>query len=137
MIIDTVADENSFMKALGEALGNFFRENEITESEASKRMNMGRAKLNTYTHGLASGKRRTAPAELLAKACVLGFRFEFDGHTIVALKDGQPVPLTEHQLRLEFTRQFDLGDNGGTVAIGLKKPPGKIELSVSLRAVSE
>ena len=125
------------MKVLGEALANFLKESEMSESEASKAVGMDRARLNTYTHGLANGKRRTAPAELLAKACILGFKFEFQGHTIVALKDGQPIPAAEHQLRLEFTRQFDLGENGGTVAVGLKKPPGKIELSVSLRAVSE
>jgi hypothetical protein len=142
MIIDEMPDETiDFMELFGDALLRFLTESEMSEAEASRKCSMGRATFNTYTRGAKdkkspTRKRRVAPAELLAKACILGFRFEYDGHTIVALKGGQPLPLTEPQLRLEFTRQFDLGENGGTVALGLKKPPGKIELSVSLKAVS-
>jgi hypothetical protein len=98
-------------------------------------MAMSRATLNTYTSG-AKGERRRPPAELLAKACVLfGFGFEYEGYTIAARKNGEPVPVEEKQLHLQFTRQIDLAENGA-ITVGIKKPPGKIELSVSLKAVS-
>jgi hypothetical protein len=66
----------------------------------------------------------------------LGLSFQFEGHTIVALKDGQLIAAEEKQLHLEFTREFDLKNNGETVAVGLKKAPGRVELTVSLKAVS-
>ena len=101
----------------------------------------GRATLNTYTHGAKGeraekAKRRKIPAEVLARACVNGFRFEFAGHIIAATRDGEAVGTEERQLHLEFTRELDLAANGGTVALGFKKPPGRIALTVSLKAIS-
>jgi transcriptional regulator with XRE-family HTH domain len=139
MIIDNMADE--FADLLGNALAAFLKTEGIPEAEAARRMGIGRATLNTYTIGVKEdGKdereRRRPPAELLARACVaLGFQFEFEDHIIVARKKGKQVRGAEKKLHLEFTREIDLADNGA-ITVGLKKPPGKIELSVSLRELS-
>jgi hypothetical protein len=143
MIIDDVPEgDNSFSDKLGSALSNFIKNKGLSEEQASGALGLsGRGTLNTYTHGAKrknseQARRRKIPAEVLAKACLNGFEFEFEGHVIVATKDGQRVPTEERQLHLEFTRELDLASNGGTVALGLKKPPGKIELTVSLKAIS-
>jgi hypothetical protein len=139
MIIDSMADE--FSDLFGSALEAFFQTEGIPESEAARRMVMERATLNTYTTGAKDkGKekreRRKPPAELLVRACVeFGFQFEFQDYIIAARKKGKRVPIEETQLHLQFTRQIDLAENGA-ITVGLKKPPGKIELSVSLREVS-
>jgi transcriptional regulator with XRE-family HTH domain len=134
MIIDIDMAEE-FAEFFGEAFEAFLREKRISEAEASKRMGILRGTLNTYTAG-ANGTRRRPPAELLAKACVLlGFEFEYEGYIIAARKDGHQPQTEEKQLHLQFTRQIDLEENGA-ITIGLKKPPGKVQLSFSLRAIS-
>jgi transcriptional regulator with XRE-family HTH domain len=130
------SDSEDFVRAFGEALDGFLKTNGISESDASRRMGMERATLNTYTHGLTDGKRRRPTAEVLAKACILGFVFEYGGHQIVALRNGERIITEERQLHLEFTRELDLTANGGAVAVGLKRPPGRVALTVSLRAIS-
>jgi hypothetical protein len=135
MIIDNMSDRaQDFTDRLGGALNQFLKDRGLSESEASREMQFDRGALNTYTAGV-NGRRRRPPAELLARACLLGFEFEFEGYLIVALKDGQRIVLEDRQLHLEFTREFDLANNGDTVS-GLKRPPGKVELTVSLRTVS-
>jgi transcriptional regulator with XRE-family HTH domain len=126
---------DNFARVFGEALDAFLKTRGISESDAARRMEMGRGTLNTYTHGVG-GKRSLPSAEIFAKACtILGFELEYGGYTIVAQKEGKRAPLEEKQLHLQFTRQIDLAENGA-VTVGLKKPPGKIELSVSLKAIS-
>lgn len=127
--------QREFADKLGNALSNFLKTRGMSEADASRELEMERATFNTYTSGVA-GKRRRPPAELLARACLLGFEFEFEGRSIVALKDGQRTVTEDKQLHLQFTREFDLGNNGETVAVGLRRPPGKVELTVSLKAVS-
>ena len=133
--------DEAFTENFSQALADFLKDQGMSEAAASRGMEMERATLNTYTKG-APGKdgekrRKCRPtAELLARACILGFAFEFEGHVIVALKDGQRIAAEERQLHLEFTREFDLANNGETVAQGLKKAPGRVELTVSLKAVS-
>jgi hypothetical protein len=128
-------EEQSFSDKLGLALSNFLKINGMSEAEASGKFGIERGTLNTYTSGV-KGKRRKIPAEVLVKACLLGFEFEFDGQLIVATKDGQRLLVEDRQLHLEFKRELDLTGNGGTVAVGLKRPPGRVELTVSLKAVS-
>jgi transcriptional regulator with XRE-family HTH domain len=134
MIIDRMPVDD-FADLLGDAFEAFLSTQGLNQAEAATRMGMGRATLNTYTSGV-NGERRRPPAEFLTKACVLlGFEFEYEGHVIVARKKGKPVAIEEKQLHLEFTRQIDLAKNGA-ITVGLKKPPGKIELSFSLREIS-
>ena len=143
MIIDKMAPTNgSFSDQLGSSLASFIKNKGLSEEEAAGMLGLsGRGTLNTYTHGAKgndseTAKRRKIPAEVLARACVNGFQFEFDGYVIVATKDGEVVLTEERQLHLEFTRELDLGENSGTVALGFKKPPGRIALTVSLKAIS-
>lgn len=137
MIIDNMSKRGEeFADKFGIDLDQFLGGRGVSEADASRLMEMSRGTLNTYTRGV-KGRRRRPTAETLARACIaLGFEFEFEGYTIVALKDGKRAQVEDKQLHLEFTRQFDLATNGGTVAVGLKRPPGRIELTVSLRDVS-
>lgn len=121
MIIGRMADD--FTDLFGDALSAFLRTKGLNESDAATRMEMGRGTLNTYTSGV-KGERRRPPAELLAKACLLGFEFEYEGHTIVARKKGKRVSIEEKQLHLQFTRQIDLAENGA-ITVGVSKPPRK------------
>jgi hypothetical protein len=134
MIIDDMSSD-VFADLLGSALIDFFKTTDFSESDAASRMKMGRGTLNTYTSGV-NGERRRPPAELLAKACVqLGFEFEYEGYVIAARKKGKArVAQESQQLHLEFKRLIDLAQNGA-ITVGLRKPPGKIELSVSLKEV--
>jgi hypothetical protein len=126
---------DGFADLLGNALSDFLKTTEFNESRAASLMKIGRATLNTYTSGV-NGERRRPPAELLAKACVhLGFEFEYEGYVIAARKKGKGRVIEESkQLHLEFKRLIDLAQNGA-ITVGLRKPPGKIELSVSLKEV--
>ena len=129
-----MADE--FADLFGEALEAFLKTHGMSESDAAGEMLMSRGTLNTYTSGV-NGTRRRPPAELLAKACiVLGFEFEYEGHLIIARKKGKRAVVEDRQqLHLEFTRQIDLAQNGA-ITVGLRKPPGRIELSFSLKEIS-
>src|SRR5438034_10539817 len=93
-------NEPGFSDKLGLAFANFLKVNGISEAEASRKFGIERGTLNTYTSGVR-GERRKIPAEILAKACVLGFEFEFEGYLIVATKDGQRLPVEDKQLHLE------------------------------------
>jgi transcriptional regulator with XRE-family HTH domain len=126
--------EESFARKFGDALAKFLQDHDISESEAARKMKIERGTLNTYTHDSRKGKRPLPSAEILAKACTaLEFEFEYEGFIITALRDGKRHR-QEDQLNLEFTREFDLA--GDSVAVGLRRPPGRVELSISLKAVS-
>lgn len=126
---------DNFTDLFGDAFDAFLKTRGLSESDVATRIDMARGTLNTYTSGV-NGDRRRPPAELLAKACVLfGFEFEYEGHIIAARKKGKRVSLEEKQLHLQFTRQIDLAENGA-ITVGLNKPPGKIEIAFSLKAVS-
>jgi len=133
MIIDNMPADD-FTNFFGDAFEAFLKTKGMSEADVATLMHMSRGTINTYTAGV-KGERRRPPAEFLAKACILGFEFEYEGHIIVARKKGKRVSVEEKQLHLQFTRQIDLAQNGA-ITVGLKKPPGKIELSFSIKAVS-
>ena len=125
-----------FPSLFGDALAKFLAENGITEAEAARRMDIGRATLNTYTR--VSG-RCLPNAEVLAKACTaLGFQLEYDGKKIVATKEEAELPALpkQDQLGLPFDEEFDLSDGERTISVSLRRPPGRIEVSLSLKAAS-
>ncbi len=99
-----------------------------------------KATLNTYFRDNRKRKRAKANAEILVEACIqLGFRFEYKGYLIAASKIGDftkagPPPA---QLSFNYENQFDLTDDGGTVSVSVKRrPSGRLEFSVSLKAAS-
>lgn len=101
---------------------------------------MNKQTLSSYWSDNAAGKRNKARAELLFLACAeLGLVFEYEGRTVLAVPH---VAVNEQdqarggQLRLPFSRKFDFTDQQGAVSVRVKRPPGMVELSVSLKAVS-
>lgn len=124
---------HDFARELGDALAQFLADRGLSEAEAARQMGVERGTLNTYTHDGRNGKRPIPNAEILAKACAIGFEFEYEGCTIVGLREGKRHEAND-QLTLEFTRQLDLADD--SVTVGLRRPPGRVELSISLKAVS-
>jgi len=82
-------------------------------------------------------------ANILFKACteLRGFRFEFDGRQLNAiLVKKRAESYAEQQMTLRLNRQFNLTDSKGAItekgafAVKVKRPPGRIELSVLLKA---
>jgi transcriptional regulator with XRE-family HTH domain len=137
----TAKISQDFARAFGDALKRFLDAHGVTESEAAGKLGLGKARINTYCHDSAKGKRSSPDAEVLYLACsVLGFEFEYNGYRInantlagIAVKPNE-TPLK--QLSFEFDRQFYLTDDAGTVSVSIKRPSGSVEVSVSLRAVS-
>src|SRR5437016_1257923 len=100
-----------FSEAFGNALLKFLQDNGLTQSDAAKRLGLGKqgkARLNTYCHGSGKGKRPTPNAEVLYRVCVeLGFEFVYKGYRISAetLNGNRPKPMERpaEQLPLEFS----------------------------------
>ena len=138
-------DSQDFARAFGDALHNFLQEKGINQSEAARRLGLeekaGKARLSTYCHDSPRGKRPKPDAEVLYLVCArLGFEFEYNGYRInAATLNGaglKPTARPAEQLPLGFHGQFDLTDQRGTVSVSFKRPPGRVEVSVSLKAAS-
>jgi transcriptional regulator with XRE-family HTH domain len=133
-----------FARAFGDALSKFLREKNLSQSDASKRLGLGKsgkARLSTYCHDSRGGKRPNPSAEVLYRVCAeLGFEFEYNGYRITAAtlngNRSEQIEKTPEQLRLQFSGQFDLTDQKGTVSVTLNRPPMRVELSVYLKAIS-
>ena len=141
----------NFAREFGDALAKWLADNDISQAEAARRMGLevgveqrkkGRAKsrINSYCKPSRNGQNRSPDAQILCLACVrLGFKFRYNGHLISAqsFEAGEPTlqPLSQ-QLTFEFDRQFKLTNKQGTVSVTVKRPPGRIDLSVSLAAGS-
>jgi transcriptional regulator with XRE-family HTH domain len=138
------ADSQDFAHAFGDALSRFLQEKEKSQSDAAKELGLGKqgkARLNAYCHDSPKGTRPKPNAEILYLLCAkLGFDFEYKGFRIsAATLNGSGVKPTEKpvdQLLIEFDGQFNLTDKAGTVSIDVKRPPGRIEVALSLRRVS-
>ena len=128
-----------FARALGEALRTFLDERGISVTEAANRVGMNKQTLSTYWTDNAKGKRPIAGSDVLFAVCgELGFEFEYEGYKIAARSTkGLRKELAKmEQLRLPFSREFELVDQRGIVTVSVKRPPGRVEFSVSLKAVS-
>jgi transcriptional regulator with XRE-family HTH domain len=140
---ETVRSQD-FARAFGDALLKFLQEKGLTQSDAAKRLGLGKegkARLNTYCHDSPKGRRPKPDAEILYRVCAgLGFEFDYKEYRITAEtlngdRSGQ-IERPAEQLPLEFSGQFDLADQRGTVSVRFKRPLGRVELSMYLRAVS-
>lgn len=138
------ADSDDFARAFGDALDQFLRRKGLNQSDAAKALGLGdegKARLNTYCHDSPKGIRRKPNAEMLYLLCVnLGFAFEYKGFKISAATlngNGRKSPeRPAEQLLIQFDGQFNLTDQTGTVAITVKRPPGRIEVGLSLKGAS-
>ncbi len=136
-----------FAREFGEQLEKFLQNRLIKPSEAAERMGTYKQKLNGYIN---DQKRRTKEqkvvmvrvkpeSDLLFLACAkLGFVFEYGGYRIRAEKsDGTPVPGIEpRQLSFSFTGKFNLTDEEPDLAIAVKRPQGRVDVSISLGAAA-
>jgi hypothetical protein len=130
-----------FARSFGDALQRFLEQKHIRPIEASKRMSVESATLNTYLHDNRKGKRAKANAEVLAEACIqLGFVFEYRGHKISAspIENGNPSPNSpSEQLSFNYENQFNLSDELGNLSVRIqRRPSGRVELDLHLKAVS-
>lgn len=133
-----------FARAFGDALFKFLEEKGWTHTEVSNRLKLGErgnARLSSYFHDSQKGTRPAPAAEILYLVCTeLGFEFEYKGYRITAGSlngaGSKPVEKPAEQLKIEFSGQFNLTDNKGTVAVSLKRPPGRAAVSIELKAVS-
>ena len=142
--MEPAADFDDFSRAFGTALDQFLRKKGMNQSDAAKALGLGdrgKSRLNTYCHDSPKGVRRKPNAEMLYLLCVnLGFAFEYRGYKISAAMlngNGRKSPeRPAEQLLIEFEGQFNLTDQIGTVSINVKRPPGRIEVGLSLKGAS-
>jgi hypothetical protein len=139
-----------FARAFGKALRNFLDTTGMTQVEAVKLLGLkdkksgkpSKSRLNTYL----TESPPMPDAQVLYLACtrLKGFNFEHNGHRMnfqIVRRKGQQLPAkSSEQMAFRFNRQFNLTDKKGAVtekgafAVRMKRPPGRIELSVSLKA---
>jgi transcriptional regulator with XRE-family HTH domain len=137
------SNSSEFAETFGAALGEFLAGKGITLTEAASRLGVTKQALSLYCSGSTNGKRRKprpkANAEVLALACAeLGFEFRYREYLITAASLGK-VPRerrSAEQLSFSFSRQFELTDGSGHISVRVKRPPGRIELAVSVDAAS-
>jgi hypothetical protein len=131
---------DDFARVFGDALKAHLDARGINYTTAAAQLNVERATLYTYWKGNKDGKRRKPRMELLFLACAeLGFQFEYNGFRITAEALGRRKAVKEpkhEQLRLDYSRKFNLTEDEGLVSVRLKRHPGRVEFSVALQAAS-
>jgi hypothetical protein len=147
-----IADPDSqqdFAKAIGDALSQFLEAKGWGQSQAAglhelqdENGKARRSRLNSYFHdgtkGKQKGKRTEVSSQILFLACTkLGFYFDYGGYRLRAVRLGEKQrEKAGAQMSFSFQRQFNLTDKAGRVNVKVKRPPGRIELSVSIGAVT-
>lgn len=144
--VDNGGSGNGFARTFGDALRNFQRETGMTQVDLAKRLGLkdkksgqpSKSRVNQYLS--ASPPMPSANVLFLACTELRGFRFAYDGRqltaTIVRKKAGPPP----EQMVFRFNRQFNLTDKSGIItergdfAVKVKRPSGRIELSLLLKA---
>jgi transcriptional regulator with XRE-family HTH domain len=133
-----------FATAFRDALVEYLNEKGLTQAEVAKLLGLGkagRARINTYCRR-SPGKSPAKPdAEILYLLCVrIGFSFEYSGYRISAATLAnlpvKPLPDAVKQLAFEFDRQFKLTNEAGAISVTVKRPSGRIEVSLSLDAAA-
>jgi len=137
-----------FARAFGNALKDFVEGQGSSESEAARRLDVeapkegkrkGGSRLHSYFRDNKKGKRPKPNAEILWLACtkLQGFSFVYNGYRISAEtlngNGSKPSPPIE-QTSFDFEHQFNLTGKQGTIEVTVKRPQGRIEVSLSLDA---
>lgn len=130
------AENPDFPAAFRAALLDFLDKKGISQTQMAKRLGISKSRLNTYCR---PEKPARPEAEILYLLCVtVGFSFEYRGYKVSAeTLTGKPVPQPKDaakQMMLEFDRQFKLTNEAGAISVTVKRPSGRIELSLSLDA---
>lgn len=125
-----------FRLAFRNALQNFLIDKGLTQAGLARRLGITKQRLNAYF-------REENPArpeiEVLYSLCVKwGFSFEYKGYTISgATLEGVPVPApasVAQQIPIDFEGQFKLTDQNGALSVTVKRPSGRLEVSLSIDA---
>jgi transcriptional regulator with XRE-family HTH domain len=137
-----------FARVFGDALKEFLDRRGIGQREAARKLGVeiskkgklsGGSRINSYFRDNKKGKRPKPNAEILWLACTKlhGFSFVYNGYRISAEtlngKGSKPSPPIE-QTSFDFEHQFDLTGKQGTIEVTVKRPQGRIEVSLSLDA---
>ena len=139
-----------FARAFGSALRDFINEKGITQVDVAKLLGLKDKKTGTPSKSRLNSYLQDSPpmpeAQVLYLACTKldGFRFEYNGYRLNAetLRRNASVLQVKpaEQMAFRFNRQFNLTDKNGAItevgafAVKVKRPPGRIEFSVSLKA---
>jgi transcriptional regulator with XRE-family HTH domain len=135
-----------FARAFGDALYAFLLANGMTQADAARKLGLpegkGKARLSTYCHDSTKGRRAKPDAEILYRVCVnLGFSFEYEGYQIsAAVLNGSSGSIAEkkpEQLQIEFEGQINLTDQTGAVSVKIKRPPRRIDVTISPKEASQ
>jgi hypothetical protein len=137
-LMDLSSDD--FARAFGDALRAFLDARGVAYASAAPLLGVERETLYTYWTDDKNGKRRKPRIELLFLACVeFGFEFEYRGFRITTEALGKPKNIAkpdQEQLFLGYSRKFNLTEDAGQVSVRLKRQPGQVEFSVTLKAAS-
>lgn len=138
-----------FAHAFGDALSEFLAQNNLGQSEVARLMGIessnrgkrkGGARIYSYCRDSKDGSRPKPDGEILYLACTKlpGFSFVYNGYRINAEtlngNGSKPSQQPAEQLTLRFERQFNLTSRQGTVEVKVSRPPGRVEVSLSLKA---
>jgi transcriptional regulator with XRE-family HTH domain len=134
---ETVED---FARAFGDALKAYLDDMGISYVDAATRLGVTKQALSTYWNDDVKGKRKKPRAELLFRACVdLNFTFQYRGYRVTAETLAKPIKkgsAASEQLRLDFSRQFNLTEDKGHVSVSLRRHPDSVQVSFLLKAAS-
>lgn len=125
-----------FSGAFRTALIDFLQRKGIQKSQMAKDIGISKSRLNTYCR---AGEPACPDAEVLYSLCTTkGFEFKYRGYIISATTlAGGAVSAPDdmaQQLSFQFERQFKLTNDQGEISVIVKRPSGRIELSLSLEA---
>lgn len=130
---------DDFRLAFRKAVREFLTEKGLTQVKVARGIGITKQRFNSYCR-----KKEPAhpEAEVLCFLCVnYGFSFEYRGYKIsAATLEGVPVPApasVAQQIPIDFEGQFKLTDQNGALSVTVKRPSGRLEVSLSLdKAVS-
>jgi hypothetical protein len=140
-----------FAHAFGDALSTYLDSTGIGQSAAARLLGIeaseegrrkGGSRIYSYCRDSKDGKRTKPNAEILFLACTKlpGFSFIYNGHRINAEtlngNGSKPSKQAAEQLTLGFERQFNLTNGQGKVEVKVSRPPGRIEVCLSLKATA-
>jgi hypothetical protein len=142
--------KEGFARSFGKALRNYLDSTGVSQVDVVKSLGLkgkksgkpSKQRLNRYLED--SPPVPDARVLYLAFTKLDGFKFEHNGYRMIVeavRQSGEPLPeKPAEQMAFRFDRQFKLTDKKGAVtevgafAVRVKRPPGRIEFSVSLKA---
>jgi transcriptional regulator with XRE-family HTH domain len=121
-------DTQDFIRSLAKTLQTYL-DGRMKQNEAADKLGLSPQRLNNYFH---TEKEPMASVLYLACARLPGFHFDYGGFRLRAVKLGEKNRAPDTQQAFDFYREI----KAGRVKVKLKKPAGRVELSVSLAATT-